>query len=59
MERRLVWTAPRSLAKYAFLLNRYLVLTALVLAFVGMSGFAGIALSQEVSEFTTIIRNMH
>lgn len=34
-ERRFIWTAPRSMAKYAFLINRYIVPVGLFLALVG------------------------
>lgn len=35
LERRLIWTAPRSVAKYAFMINRYLVPVALLVASLG------------------------
>jgi hypothetical protein len=47
-ERRLVWTAPRSWAKYAFLANRYLVPVCVVVAFLPLSGFIGLQLTNEV-----------
>jgi len=40
-ELRLVWFAPRSLAKYAFLFNRYLVLATLIAVACEMCGFVG------------------
>ncbi|KAH9839443.1 uncharacterized protein C8Q71DRAFT_831932 [Rhodofomes roseus] len=40
-EVRLVWLAPRSLAKYAFLFNRYLVLATLIGVACEMCGFIG------------------
>jgi hypothetical protein len=47
-ERRLVWTAPRSWAKYAFLANRYLVPVCVAVAFLPLSGFIGLELTNEV-----------
>ncbi|THH00149.1 hypothetical protein EW026_g2345 [Hermanssonia centrifuga] len=38
-EVKLVWGAPASFAKYAFLLNRYLVLASLITVAHAMAGF--------------------
>ncbi|KAI0733126.1 hypothetical protein C8Q72DRAFT_895175, partial [Fomitopsis betulina] len=40
-EVRLVWFAPRSLTKYAFLFNRYLVLATLLCVACALCGFVG------------------
>jgi hypothetical protein len=48
-ERRLVWNAPNTLAKYCYLLNRYLVLACQFPTFVIVSGFRGLILNDTVS----------
>jgi hypothetical protein len=50
-ERRLVWNAPNTLAKYCYLLNRYLVLACQLPTFVVISGFNGLNLTNAVSFF--------
>lgn len=47
-ERRLIWNAPRSIAKFGFLLNRYLVPLCLVGVFLALSGFYGLDLTDMV-----------
>jgi hypothetical protein len=49
LERHLIWAAPRSLPKYAFLLNRYLVPPSIVIAFIALSGFSGLSFPGNVS----------
>jgi hypothetical protein len=48
-ERRLIWSAPPSLVKYGFLLNRYLVPISLLVGFIPLSGFNGMDFSDLVS----------
>jgi hypothetical protein len=47
-ERRLIWTAPISVFKIAFLMNRYLVPICLGLSFMLLSGFSGYDLTDKV-----------
>jgi hypothetical protein len=47
-ERRLIWSAPSSFAKWAFLANRYFVLISLFISFIASSGFDGIVFSDTV-----------
>jgi hypothetical protein len=49
-ERRLVWTAPRSWAKYAFLANRYLVPVGVAVAFLPLCGFIGLEFTSQVCD---------
>jgi hypothetical protein len=46
-----VWNAPSTLAKYCYLLNRYLVLLCQLPTFVVISGFNGLNLTSAVSSF--------
>jgi hypothetical protein len=47
-ERRLIWTAPTSLAKFGFLVNRYLVPISVLITFLPLSGFIGLHFSDHV-----------
>jgi hypothetical protein len=49
LERRVVWHAPRSFAKYAFLISKYMPILDGVLVFVSWSGFVGAELTTAVS----------
>jgi hypothetical protein len=48
-ERHLVWKAPNSFSKAAFLLNRYLTPAFIFVGFMGLSGFLGVKLDDDVS----------
>jgi len=43
----LIWRAPRSFAKFAFLANRYLVPIALIAVNTGLSGLSGLSFTDE------------
>jgi hypothetical protein len=50
LERRVVWHAPRSFAKYAYLIGKYMPILDCALIFVPLSGFWGTGLTNEVRE---------
>jgi hypothetical protein len=49
-ERRVVWRAPRSFAKYAYLVGKYLPILYCAVAFVPLSGFWGTVLTNTVRD---------
>ncbi|KZV72087.1 hypothetical protein PENSPDRAFT_650014 [Peniophora sp. CONT] len=49
-EVNLIWRAPRSFAKFAFLGNRYLVLAALIDINIGSSGLTSLAFTNQVCQ---------
>jgi hypothetical protein len=49
-EQRVVWHAPRSFAKYAYLVGKYLPILYCAVVFVALSGFWGIVLTDAVRD---------
>jgi hypothetical protein len=47
-ERRLIWTAPSSIAKFGFLINRYVVPVGMFITFIFLSGFIGLDVANQV-----------
>jgi hypothetical protein len=47
-ERRYIWNAPPSFAKYSFIISRHIPIICAVLAFVSLSGFLGYKISDKV-----------
>jgi hypothetical protein len=48
LERRVVWHAPRSFAKYAYLVGKYSQILASAVIFLPLSGFWGLELTNAV-----------
>jgi hypothetical protein len=50
LERCVVWHAPRSFAKYAYLIGKYMPILDCALVFVPLSGFWGTGLTNEARD---------
>jgi hypothetical protein len=59
LERRVVWRAPHSFPKYAYLIGKYLPILDSALVFVPESGFWGTALTDAVRERASVILKSH
>jgi hypothetical protein len=54
-ERYLIWRAPKSASKYAFIVHRYLAPISLLYSFVILSGFVGLRFSDKVGRLLSVL----